>query len=105
MPEPLSHKFLLSLDASRDRVYSLALSKESTPAKAEAALQKCVRALFIDFTQNSDLDPVATLEQQLSPAPSPLPPPIPMPADVSARLSAAVQLEAAKSAHSTALQP
>ncbi len=57
MTEPLSHKFMLALDASRDRVYSLALARESTPAKAESTLQKSARTLFIAYAQNPDLDP------------------------------------------------
>ncbi|HUO08589.1 MAG TPA: hypothetical protein VM008_09845 [Phycisphaerae bacterium] len=107
MTDILSNKFILALEPARDQLYTLALAREQTPAKAEAALQKSVRTLFPDFIKNPSLDIPAAIEVALTPPASPLTPnpsplaPQHMPADVWARLAAAVQLTAATSVPTT----
>lgn len=100
MTDSLSHQFIRSLDEPRDRLYTLALARESSPVKAEAALQKAVRTLFVAFAEDPSLDIPAALEKSFEPATPAAAPPVPaaMPADVWARLAAAIQIEAARTA-------
>jgi hypothetical protein len=94
------------LEAGRDRLYALALGREATPAKAEVLLQRSTRTLFARFIEDPALDVPAHLETLLNLDPTlPSSAPVPMPADVWARLAAAVQVEAAKSNASLAINP
>ncbi len=112
--ETLSQKFLQALAPPRDAIYRLALLKSGTPGAAEAALQESARAVFRDFSGEKIRDIPAALEKSLSGVPAqtgappaaeqnPEAPGAVMPADVWARLSAAVQIEAASSADSRAI--
>jgi hypothetical protein len=107
MTDTLSSKFILALEPARDHLYTLALAREQSPAKAEAALQKSVRTLFAGFVKDTSLNLPAAMEVTLAPPASPLTPnPTPvapefMPADVWARLAAAIQLTAATSIPTT----
>jgi hypothetical protein len=107
MTDTLSSKFILALEPARDHLYTLALAREQTPAKAESALQKSVRTLFPDFVKDSSLNLSAAMEVTLTPPASPLTAnatpltPQYMPADVWARLAAAIQLTAATSIPTT----
>jgi hypothetical protein len=108
MTDTLSYKFLHALEPVRDRLYALAAATESSPANAEVLLQKSTRTLFANFIEDPSLDVPTRLEKSLSPdaaSPALPPPPAAMPADVWARLAAAVQVEAAKSNASLAINP
>ena len=109
MTQTLSHTFIETLAGPRDRLYSLALACRGTPAAAEAALQQKTRELFSQVARGAVPDIPAALERAImngGPISSlPAPTETPMPADVWARLAAAIQLEAAHSSHSQALNP
>jgi hypothetical protein len=106
MTDTLSYKFIYALEPVRDRLYALAAAREASPAKAEARLQQSARTLFSRFIEDPALDVPTHLETLLTPDPTlPPPTPTPMPADVWARLAAAVQVEAAKSNASLAINP
>ena len=107
MTQPLSHRFIEALAAPRDRLYGLAISRAGTPAAAELTLQQRARELFAEVTRGSNPDIAVSLEKSLeSPASAgESVADVAMPADVWARLAAAIQLEAARSSHSQALNP
>ena len=105
MPETLSQKFIEALLVPRDRLYGLALVKGGSPGAAEAALVKAVRHAMSGGKLG---DPVAAVENELRHdvpavavpvAEGAVLPEVFMPADVWARVAAAVQMEAAASAH------
>jgi hypothetical protein len=125
MTDTLSHKFITALDPHRDHLYSLALasvaaapaaqgiSPSALNARAEVALQSALRETFAHFEKDHLIDPAAEIEKSLAASPK-----IEnrksgggkiendfMPADIWARLVAAVQVEAARSAHSSAINP
>lgn len=102
--ETLSHKFIVALAPPRDHLYSLALASAGTPAAAETLLAQSARQTFKQFAAEAIFDIPAAFENALSSPASPLLETT-MPADVWARLAAAVQFEAASSAHATALNP
>jgi hypothetical protein len=105
----LSHRFIEVLAPTRDHLYRLALAHAASPAAAESAMQKAARELFHRFTTDPHFDLASALAAALAPADTPAPPAgendTAMPADAWARLAAAVQFEAAHSAHSGALNP
>ncbi|HVT79644.1 MAG TPA: hypothetical protein VHM90_03220 [Phycisphaerae bacterium] len=110
--ETLSHKFLMALAVPRDGLYRRALAKATTPSAAESALQDSARAVFREYAGEKVQDVAGAMEKSIGEpveqaaatstttgdAPA-------MPADVWARLSAAVEVEAALSSHSSALNP
>ncbi|HEY4328624.1 MAG TPA: hypothetical protein VGN88_02720 [Phycisphaerae bacterium] len=108
--ETLSHKFIAALLSPRDHLYSLALASAGNAAAAENILAQSARETFKQFAADSIFDIPAAFEKSLTKipgksGPSPEVAQTAMPADVWARLAAAVQLEAASSAHATALNP
>ena len=109
MTQTLSHTFIEALAGPRDRLYGLALACTGSAAAAEAALQQKSRDLFAQVARGASPDIPSALEKAIAngreTASLPPPPDAPMPADVWARLAAAVQLEAARSSHSQALNP
>ena len=102
MSDTLSHQFIAALEPVRDRLYGIALGAEATGAKAEALLQKTARGVFGDFARSQRMDVAGAFEKALGGG---LAAESPMPADVWARISAAIQVEAAGLAHSTAINP
>lgn len=110
MAETLSHRFIAALQGPRDRLYTLALAKTASSAAAEALLQERVRQLFAEVARDAVPDIPAALEKSLSWADPAAPSAnvtleTPMPADVWSRIAAAIQIEAARSTNSHALNP
>jgi hypothetical protein len=108
----LSHTFITAITEPRDRLYGAAVRAVSveaqlTPAaisaKAEAALAKATRATFAAYAQDQAVDPVGGIEKELGAAGAGGE--VAMPADVWARLTAAVQVDAARSLGSRAVNP
>jgi hypothetical protein len=106
----LSNTFITDITERRDRLYGAAvrvvsaegqLTPAATAAKAEAALVKATRAAFAAYAQDQALDPVGAIEKELGGAGAEMP----MPADVWARLTAAIQVDAARSLGSRAVNP
>jgi len=119
----ISHDFISDLGAHRDELYSRALAIASADpqavglrpsaihSRAEVILQSAVRETFAQFEKDpsSHLDPFEAVQEHL-----PLLPATQnwvgegwgaMPADIWARLVAAIQIEAAHSTHSKAINP
>jgi hypothetical protein len=108
MAETLSQMFIESLREPRDRLYALALATSSTPSEAEARLVRAVHAAFGDAAASGGAGEAAGRIQRILEETAPglgdvLAADTTMPADVWARVTAAVQTEAAKSAHAEAL--
>lgn len=122
--ETLSHKFLQALAPPRDALYRLALLRAATPAGAEAMLRDSACGVFREYAVEKIFDVPGAVEKSLARAatsaagsatpapPANQTPPVDaatpeaaMPADVWARLAAAVQIEAARSSNSSALNP
>src|SRR5206468_10852984 len=95
------------LAPTRDRLYSLALGRAASAAAAESLLQRTARQLFHKLTADPFLNVACAMENALlaKPAGASAQEETAMPADVWARLAAAIQLEAASSAHTGALHP
>jgi hypothetical protein len=114
MSDSISQRFIRALETDRDRLYVEALSVAKSPAEAEGLLQKTLRAGFHTYAEgHMPVDFHAWIHQQLyatahaTPPAAPIEPPAAqaMPADIWARLAAGVQIEAAKSGASKALNP
>jgi hypothetical protein len=107
----LSHTFIAGITEGRDRLYGAAvgavsgegtLTAAAVAAKAEAALVKATRAAFVAYAQDPGIEPAGAVEKELG---GKVVEGAAMPADVWARLTAAVQVDAARSLGSKALNP
>ncbi len=112
MDHSLSQQFINAVETRRDRLYSEALLLAKTPDAAEGLLQKVLRAGFHAYAEGqAPTDLSSWIRGQLYVAagvkPVTDPPSLsePMPAATWARLTAGVQVEAAKSGASKALNP
>ncbi len=106
MTQTLSHTFIETLEGPRDGLYARALAKAGTAAGAEAWLLERVRVVFGEFERNEVTDVTAAMERGLERVGGGMGAgDTPMPADVWTRLAAAVQVEAARSNHSSAINP
>jgi len=106
--ETLSHKFLQALTVPRDALYRQALLRSTSPAGAEAVLQESARAVFREFAGEKVGDVEGAMQKAVGGGENNTGENAEteaMPADVWARLAAAVQVEAALSSHSSALNP
>jgi hypothetical protein len=130
----LSHRFIAALDSQRDQVWAMATAPTPeagtegaaaqlavTTGKIEATLHAAIREAFAAVEKDQAQDPWHAMQQALaargitSPPPAPAQPagdasaapvaPTAMPADVWARLVADVQVQAARSAHTRAINP
>ncbi len=112
----LSHTFITGITEQRDGLYALAaapfaaqtppLPAATIAAKAEAILVKAAREAFAAYAADAAIDPVAAIQKQLPPAPpGATVAPVAMPADIWARLTGAIQVDAAQSLGSRALNP
>jgi hypothetical protein len=114
MTESSSQRFIQALETERDRLYSEALVLGKSPAAAEGLLQKVLRASFHTYAEgHTPADFHAWIHEQLcantppggAGGPADAASAEAMPADIWARLAAGVQIEAAKSGASKALNP
>jgi hypothetical protein len=109
--ETLSQKFLEALAPPRDALYRLALLRAANAAGAEAVLRESACGVFREYAGEKVGDIPAAVEKLLTPAGAAAPAAdlapegTAMPADVWSRLAAAVQIEAARSSNSRALNP
>src|SRR5262245_25227801 len=105
MMQTLCHTFIETLEGPRDGLYARALAKGGTAVGAEAWLLERVRMVFGEFEKNEVLvsDVTGAMEKGLEGVEGSVD--SPMPADVWTRLAAAVQVEAARSSHSSAINP
>jgi hypothetical protein len=125
----LSHRFIAALDPQRDLLWAMATASATggaqsaaqavaTSNKLEATLHAAIREAFAAVEKDPAQDPWHEMEQALAArgmtAPTAQPPAAPdappvtppaMPADVWARLVADVQVQAARSAHTKAINP
>ncbi len=124
MTQTLSHKFIAELEQPRNRLYAAALAHAGTPAAAEALLQQTARTLFGQYAKDALPDIPGSMARALEQGGGTNGvavngaavngsaaggggggADVPMPADVWARLAATVQIEAAQSSNSKALNP